>query len=164
MQTDQSLRTGTHVQVVDVLRQRERASRARPFSDDVVRGIRLAAADLLAPPRIPLPHQPWITCERLGRREIFRPIPAPQTLRPTKGRHTARGRDPGARQDRQSFCIPDSLCKAIQYGIHGIFRSTNRGDAETRRLANVAIDVSAIVNPDWRKTDSAAPRLRAPWL
>ena len=74
----------------------------RPGGNDVVRGIGTAGGDQLAAPRVPLPDEPRIAGERLGRRQILGAILAPEAIRPAKRRHAARRRHARAGQNRES--------------------------------------------------------------
>src|SRR5262249_23923544 len=86
------------MKVVDVLRQHSQVQAARPTREDLMRGIRLALGDLLAPPRVPLPHQPRITSKGLRRREILRFVAPPQPFGTSESRDSAGRRDTGASQ------------------------------------------------------------------
>jgi hypothetical protein len=102
--------TGALVQPVDVLRDEgEPRIAPAPRRENLVRAVGLASRDQFSPPRVPLPHEARVARERLGGRELLDAEVRPESVFTTERRDAARGRDAGARDDRDARGFPEAI-------------------------------------------------------
>src|SRR5262245_36871310 len=99
----------------------------RPGGEDVVRGIRPARGQHLAPPSVPLPDEYRIARERLWRRQLLGAMVLPQPVLAAERRYAARRRDAGAGQ----YGHPASIAESCRQRVNGTLHPTveyDRGD------------------------------------
>ena len=117
------------VKVVDVLGQNLPFGRSpAPRGEDVVGGVRPTSGQLLAPPPVPLPHEPRIAFERLRRCEFFGAVASPQPILSAERGHPARSRDTGSREHGHSASGAQS-CRQL---LHEIVHATVEYDRAAR--------------------------------
>jgi hypothetical protein len=69
--------------------------------------VRLDPGNQLAPPTVPFPNTLRVSCESLGRRQVFDPVLVPQPVLPSKRWHTAFSRNAGS-------CENHNACRGDQ--------------------------------------------------
>ena len=100
MQLDDVPTARPRVEPVHVLGgQQEPGPPALQRRDRLMGPVGLERGDLLASPRVPLPHQPRVPLEGLGRGQVLGAEVPPKPLGPAEGGHPALGRDAGPGED-----------------------------------------------------------------
>ncbi len=109
------------VQAVHVLcHEDEIRDEALELGQRPVTSVRLGLHHEVAPPLVPLPHQPGISGERLGGREILRVVALPETcLGLAEGRDPTLGRDAGSGQGDDVPGVAQGLDQVQREPLHG---------------------------------------------
>ena len=110
---------GTLVQTVDVLGdEREIGVALTPRREHLVRPIRTAGRNPLAPPVVPFPDESRIAREGFRSGELLGTMLFPQPVRAAEGRHPAGGRDASAGQHRDARVWRQMLGEQIDVLVH----------------------------------------------
>src|SRR5258706_6939003 len=158
VQAHQFARPRAAVQIVNVLRDEMETVVPRPSREHVMRRIRTARGHLLPAPGIPLPDERGIAGECLRRREILRPVAAPQSFRAAKGRHAARRGDAGARYRCHTACGCDAG-REIRKG--GISHNLHVTSFDPAALFNEYGDLGLVRELAQLLVDTTPPQLEA---
>ena len=118
---DQMAGAGANVQVIDVLRDHCAALiPLRPFGNDAMRRVWLTTGNRLPPPLVPLPDERRVAAKSIRRRELLGPDMSPETPRPAKGRHSARGGYAGPRENGEPLGCAHAIRESLRYQDSGV--------------------------------------------